>query len=472
MRASDAGRDERQPFPVEITAKASSGGRWEYSWKEKVDATGGYVDADPGRTGDAAVNTLYEVDNNEVDVGTVVRAYVRSGQDAGSQCYEFTAPSGSTPGSAGLTLKEQDGTPSYASTLVVEFHQADGLTLTQPSANTVLVRIAAATATQAGIVSTAAQTLGGVKTFNAAVALAGGATFPADASFAIAATKTLEVVGPGKFKLSVPMIQPPFSFAIANGANNNLDVSSAARSMLRLTGPSAAWSLTGVGTPAPVDGDYYYFLNATGQTGTIKNEDAGSTAAFRIVCPGGTDQAIPDGGSFAIAYDGTSSRWRLAGSGATGTGTQYYIARWATGSVLDAASGLKAGPVVGLVEADCGLDVRDFVSVRHGSAGGGLGAPGWAMYSDASNRWVVGGGGSGLQLTSAGVFTVHGTGAVVELPGASAYFSCRGLGGATVVEAGLTFTGGLRTSGTMAVALSNQAAALKAYNAARSLMGV
>jgi len=70
-----------------------------------------------------------------------------------------------------LTVREVDGTPSYAATTTIEFDQADGFVVSQPGAGVVRVDIGAATASQAGIVSTAAQNFGGHKTFVSAEAI-------------------------------------------------------------------------------------------------------------------------------------------------------------------------------------------------------------------------------------------------------------------------------------------------------------
>ncbi|HXC06463.1 MAG TPA: hypothetical protein VNZ86_17015 [Bacteroidia bacterium] len=70
-----------------------------------------------------------------------------------------------------------------------------------------------------------------------------------------------------------------------NGANNDLLIGNNA--YVKLTGPTAAFSITGftnnVATVAPLDGEYVILYNASGQTMTIANANAGSTAANRIL---------------------------------------------------------------------------------------------------------------------------------------------------------------------------------------------
>lgn len=74
---------------------------------------------------------------------------------------------------AGITVQDIDAVPSYASTITLRFDQADGFTLSQPSANVARVDMETATTTQVGIVSTSAQSFAGDKTFIASV-IAGG----------------------------------------------------------------------------------------------------------------------------------------------------------------------------------------------------------------------------------------------------------------------------------------------------------
>jgi len=73
-------------------------------------------------------------------------------------------------GTAGsLTVEEQDGSPSYTDVTKIRFDQADGFSLSNPSTGTARVDILDATASQAGIVSTTTQTVGGLKAFNNAM---------------------------------------------------------------------------------------------------------------------------------------------------------------------------------------------------------------------------------------------------------------------------------------------------------------
>ena len=97
---------------------------------------------------------------------------------------------------------------------------------------------------------------------------------------------------------------------LANGDNNNVAV---AQSFKRITGPTGAFAVTGFTNGR--DGAILYVLNSTAQTFTIKNENAGSTAANRITTLTGADVVLRATATSAATfiYDGSSSRWILMG---------------------------------------------------------------------------------------------------------------------------------------------------------------
>lgn len=67
---------------------------------------------------------------------------------------------------SGIGTGEVDGTPAYTGVTSLEFDQADGFVVTNPSVGVARIDIADASATQAGKVSTTSQTFAGDKTFN------------------------------------------------------------------------------------------------------------------------------------------------------------------------------------------------------------------------------------------------------------------------------------------------------------------
>ena len=69
------------------------------------------------------------------------------------------------------------------------------------------------------------------------------------------------------------------AFTAANGANNNIDIGE--NKIVRVTGPTAAFSISGIS--AGVNGKEVYIYNAVAFDMTITNEGASSTAANRIL---------------------------------------------------------------------------------------------------------------------------------------------------------------------------------------------
>lgn len=104
---------------------------------------------------------------------------------------------------------------------------------------------------------------------------------------------------------------PPSALALANGANNDLVVSSA---FARITGPSGAFSVTGFVAPT-ADGTRLDLFNTTAQAMTIANEGGTSTAANRIKTLTGADVVLAARTTAAqFIYDLTSARWILLGT--------------------------------------------------------------------------------------------------------------------------------------------------------------
>jgi hypothetical protein len=106
------------------------------------------------------------------------------------------------------------------------------------------------------------------------------------------------------------------STAVANGLNSN--VATSGNSTLRLTGPTATFSIGGFApSTAWAAGQIITVINTTSQAMTIVNEDTSSTATNRItVASGGANYVFLEGHSTAICvYDGTTSRWVLQNPG-------------------------------------------------------------------------------------------------------------------------------------------------------------
>ena len=104
------------------------------------------------------------------------------------------------------------------------------------------------------------------------------------------------------------VIQLPIgSFTASNGANNNITLPN--KSFIRVTGPTGAFSITGITKPANPDGRVVILYNTTSQNMTITN-DATSTAANRILTGQG-DVATTGIGIVSLIYSVTDARWIL-----------------------------------------------------------------------------------------------------------------------------------------------------------------
>jgi len=96
------------------------------------------------------------------------------------------------------------------------------------------------------------------------------------------------------------------NYTASNGANNNISIGS--YTFVRVTGPTAAFSITGI--TGGVDGKYITLFNSTTQTITISNESASSTAANRIWTLNSTGDIVIAGKTvIKMIYSVADSRW-------------------------------------------------------------------------------------------------------------------------------------------------------------------
>lgn len=112
---------------------------------------------------------------------------------------------------------------------------------------------------------------------------------------------------------------PLLTKTLTNGSNNNLDIKNAM--LLRITGPTGAFTITGIG--GGYNGRMLFIHNATSQNLTIANESGSSAAANRITTTTDADVVGTGESSALLVYD--TSRWILiaaegmGGGGSTGT---------------------------------------------------------------------------------------------------------------------------------------------------------
>lgn len=101
---------------------------------------------------------------------------------------------------------------------------------------------------------------------------------------------------------------------LANGANNNISLGANPSSFYRISGPTAAFNISGLVPITAVDGQIVTLENTTAQNFTIIH-DATSTAANRIYCPGGTNLALSGQYStVTLIYNTSQTRWIVIGS--------------------------------------------------------------------------------------------------------------------------------------------------------------
>ncbi len=99
------------------------------------------------------------------------------------------------------------------------------------------------------------------------------------------------------------------TLTLVNGSNDNVNISPfpAGNSYYRITGPTAAFSLTGL--TAGADGRIVILQNATTQTLTVKDQTT-SSVSNRIMTGGG-DLVVGDSGTVTLIYSTTDNRWQV-----------------------------------------------------------------------------------------------------------------------------------------------------------------
>ena len=95
------------------------------------------------------------------------------------------------------------------------------------------------------------------------------------------------------------------SFVASNGSNNNINIGQ--RSFVRITGPAAVFSITGIA--GGYDGKMVILYNTTAFAMTIANESANSNAGNRILTMTGVDEVTVGTGCVTLIYDVTGQRW-------------------------------------------------------------------------------------------------------------------------------------------------------------------
>lgn len=102
---------------------------------------------------------------------------------------------------------------------------------------------------------------------------------------------------------------PRQAMALAAGANNNVDTTTSSGTYYEITGPAAAFSVTGF--TGGTNGRLMIVVNTTAQDMTLANESAGSVAANRIQTQTGADVVLAGNASGIFIYSTSASRWKL-----------------------------------------------------------------------------------------------------------------------------------------------------------------
>ncbi len=105
---------------------------------------------------------------------------------------------------------------------------------------------------------------------------------------------------------------------LSSGTNNNVSLGSGA--FFVITGPTSAFSITGIA--GGVDGRRVRFINATGYNCTIGDSSPSSSAGNRIITTGANADVTFIGGSqlFELIYDARDSVWLLGNNGTPSVG--------------------------------------------------------------------------------------------------------------------------------------------------------
>ena len=137
------GQQPRAPIMhfVRIVSTVLVAGRYDAFLSTYSDATSTWSDG---------VAVWVKVPNAETLAASRYKARL-VGFENGRQLYVTDAVAAAP--ASGVTVREQDGSPSYASTTTLTFDQADGFVLTTPAANEARIDIAGCSLTQAGIVN-------------------------------------------------------------------------------------------------------------------------------------------------------------------------------------------------------------------------------------------------------------------------------------------------------------------------------
>ena len=102
---------------------------------------------------------------------------------------------------------------------------------------------------------------------------------------------------------------PVGEYTAVNGSNDN--IGPPAVSFVRISGPTGAFTITGVAAAArgSANGRVMYLFNSTAQNMTLANESASSDAENRIITGTGGNIVTIGTGTFQMIYSQPDQRW-------------------------------------------------------------------------------------------------------------------------------------------------------------------
>jgi hypothetical protein len=158
------------------------------------------------------------------------------------------------------------------------------------------------------------------------------------------------------------------AYTASNGANNDIAIGST--SFIRVTGPTAAFSLTGIA--GGVDGKLLVIYNSTTQTFTLSNESASSTAANRITTLNSTGDIVINGkGAAKLIYSTADSRWLVMSTSTTVslTNTGITIKKRNADTTISASASLHNDGVMYIpINANDSMKIQGYFDMKENSS--------------------------------------------------------------------------------------------------------
>jgi len=159
------------------------------------------------------------------------------------------------------------------------------------------------------------------------------------------------------------------AYAASNGVNNNIAIGTS--SFVRITGPSAAFSITGI--TGGVDGKMLVLYNSTAQTFTLTNEGLTSTAANRVTSLNSLGDIVVNGkGAIKLIYSAADSRWLVLSASTTvsASTTGQVIKRIATDETYTLLTTLHNDLYLSVpIPANDSMKIEGYIDAKENTAG-------------------------------------------------------------------------------------------------------